>query len=444
MRLIAVLFVLLNLLSLASGSEIRVWGPATTCPEVLTVPAGLNDAVQLAAGLHHIIALKADGTVVAWGKNDVGQLNVPAGLTGVVKIQAGGDSNLAIRGDNTFVMWGDNSVHQTDIPGGLTNITSGAVSFYDTVAILPNGSLRQWGDFATGVIPAVTTAQEAGIEAGLGLVRLSNFSVVMWHDASQPTTRLNALTPPSGLVASRLFGPVYETAVAITSSGSLEIWGQKPLLISQKPTGSLDSNFTDIAIGVNHILGTKLDGTMLTWGSSAVDTPKLAIPSGWSSPIRIACGKQFSAALWPTNAPNGSGPSLIQLTPALAIPGSPTGTTIGILTATDGDPGDHHIFSFTGGIGGEDNGLFAINGDLILTSQAIPLRQGSFSVRIHAIDSGGIVREEVIHISAQSSGSSPNQPNDSSNDESGRCGLGNTGLAVIFLLNCIIFLRKLI
>jgi hypothetical protein len=44
------------------------------------VPAGLSDAVALAAGAYHSLALKADGTVVAWGSNGDGQTDVPAGL----------------------------------------------------------------------------------------------------------------------------------------------------------------------------------------------------------------------------------------------------------------------------------------------------------------------------------------------------------------------------
>ena len=443
MRLIAVLFVLLSASSLVPGSEIRVWGSATTCPEVLTVPVGLNDAVQIVAGLRHVLALKADGTVVAWGKNDAGQLNVPTGLTGVVKIQAGGDSNLAIRGDNTFVMWGSNLGHQTDIPSGLINISSGAVSFYDTVAVLPNGSLRQWGTFATGVIPTVTTAQEAGIEAGLGLVRLANFSVVMWHDNDQPASRLSALTPPAGLVAIRLFGPMYETAVAITASGSLTVWGQSPDLISQKPTGPLDTNFTDIAIGLNHILGTKSDGGMLTWGAPDADSEKLAIPSGWSSPSRIACGNQFSAALWPTIAPNGSGPSLILLTPALAVQGTAAGTAIGTITAIDSDPGDHHTFTLISGNGDGDNRLFIINGNMLLSAQEIPIRQGTFSVRVHAVDSGGISKDEIILINGVPSSANNDAPANQSSDNSGGCGLGSSGLAALILLLIQITLRRL-
>jgi alpha-tubulin suppressor-like RCC1 family protein len=49
-------------------------------------------------------ALKGDGTVVAWGRNDLGQTNVPAGLNTVVAIAAGHAHSLALtRMLKTFV-----------------------------------------------------------------------------------------------------------------------------------------------------------------------------------------------------------------------------------------------------------------------------------------------------------------------------------------------------
>ncbi len=50
-----------------------------------TIPDGLTNVVAVAAGSYdsgsHNLALKAEGTVVAWGNNRYGQTNVPAGLT---------------------------------------------------------------------------------------------------------------------------------------------------------------------------------------------------------------------------------------------------------------------------------------------------------------------------------------------------------------------------
>lgn len=50
------------------------------------IPAGLTGVVDIAGGVGHSLALKSDGTVIAWGSNFYGETNVPAGLAGVVAI----------------------------------------------------------------------------------------------------------------------------------------------------------------------------------------------------------------------------------------------------------------------------------------------------------------------------------------------------------------------
>lgn len=62
------------------------------------------------------MALRSDGTVVAWGSNLGGmtgnvvsnQSTVPAGLSNVVAIAAGGYHNLAVKSDGAVVAWGRN------------------------------------------------------------------------------------------------------------------------------------------------------------------------------------------------------------------------------------------------------------------------------------------------------------------------------------------------
>jgi hypothetical protein len=51
---------------------------------------------QIAAGGHHTVALKNDGTVVAWGNNNSGQWTVPSGLSGVTQIAAGHRHTVAL------------------------------------------------------------------------------------------------------------------------------------------------------------------------------------------------------------------------------------------------------------------------------------------------------------------------------------------------------------
>ena len=60
------------------------------------MPADLSGVTAIAAGGRHSLALRADGTVTAWGNNTYGQATVPPDLAGVTAIAAGQYHSLAI------------------------------------------------------------------------------------------------------------------------------------------------------------------------------------------------------------------------------------------------------------------------------------------------------------------------------------------------------------
>src|SRR5437867_329879 len=75
-----------------ADSRVVAWGAGTTnsgqFPDFgqAIVPQDLTNAIALAGGESFSMALRADGTVVAWGDNSSGQTNVPADLTNAVAI----------------------------------------------------------------------------------------------------------------------------------------------------------------------------------------------------------------------------------------------------------------------------------------------------------------------------------------------------------------------
>ncbi|WP_395740254.1 cadherin-like beta sandwich domain-containing protein [Prosthecobacter sp.] len=148
-----------------------------------------KSVVALAAGGSHSLALCSDGTVVAWGNNNYGQLgdntvinrqvpvavNTVSGVSAlfgrtVVAIAAGGNHSLALCSDGTVVAWGLNAQGQlgdnsgTRTPGGinrsvpvLVNAQSGsalngktvsriAAGAYHSVAQCTDQLLAVWGD----------------------------------------------------------------------------------------------------------------------------------------------------------------------------------------------------------------------------------------------------------------------------------------------------------
>lgn len=81
------------------------------------------------------MALKQDGTVVAWGDNRYDQCTPPPLLSNVVAIAGGDYTAYALKTDGTVVAWGRNNAGQTDIPQGLSNVVAIAASELQATAL---------------------------------------------------------------------------------------------------------------------------------------------------------------------------------------------------------------------------------------------------------------------------------------------------------------------
>lgn len=107
----------------------------TSADPVMIDGQALSNVVTLASEAELCLALKRNGTVVAW-RNDTGvTANVPAGLSNVMAIATAGQHCLALKRDGTVMAWGDNNSGQTNVPAGLSNVVAIAAAMDFSLAV---------------------------------------------------------------------------------------------------------------------------------------------------------------------------------------------------------------------------------------------------------------------------------------------------------------------
>ena len=203
--------------ALRANGSVVVWGVAGD--PTLTVPIGAQSGVtQIAASFGGAVyALRNNGTVVAWGDPATQQLAVPSGLTGVAAVRGGFANGLAIRADGSVIGWGRDTVVP---PTNFTCVDATTTG----VARKSDSTLVHWdtrpGTSYLDIPPGLT---------GAGLFSSGSGSVGVVNSSGQVTvwgiTTAGQANVPAGLtgIAELAFGD--DHVVARSTSGSLTIWG---------------------------------------------------------------------------------------------------------------------------------------------------------------------------------------------------------------------------
>ncbi|MEP2776553.1 MAG: choice-of-anchor D domain-containing protein [Luteolibacter sp.] len=273
-------------------------------PVAVNVAAGTSalfgkTVVAIAAGGLHSLALCADGTLAAWGYNIYGQLgdnstvqrnapvavNVAAGtsaLSGkmVTSITAGFYHSLVLCTDGTLAAWGYNNLGQlgnnstaqrnapvaVNVAGALSDktVTSIEAGTYHSLVLCTDGTLAAWGQNSYGQLGDNSTTQR---------------NVPVAVNVAVGTSALSGKT-----VASIVAGGLH--SLALCSDGTLAAWGYNgqgqlgdnstvqrnaPVAVNVAVGTSVLSGKTvrSLAAGYNHSLALCADGTLAAWGQNS-------------------------------------------------------------------------------------------------------------------------------------------------------------------------------
>ncbi len=275
----------------AIGSTLVAWGPGYWGQT--NVPPGLNDAIALAAGQYHVLALRANGTVVAWGGDgsDYEEANrVPPGLDNVRAISAGTALSVALRFDGTVVAWGHEGPDgYTNVPSGLNDAVAVAAGGYHGLALRANGTLIGWGQSMAGQIsPPSDLTNAIAIAAGShhSLALRADGTVVAFGHPDQGQT-----TVPAGLSNVIAIAAVSTRSFALKADGTVVQWGSNADGAFAPPPG-LDG-VVALAAGARQTLALRADGTVVAWGDADVAT----VPPGLSGVVALAANNNVNLAL---------------------------------------------------------------------------------------------------------------------------------------------------
>ncbi|MDB6109144.1 MAG: hypothetical protein JWR69_894, partial [Pedosphaera sp.] len=276
-----------------TGGKLLAWGYNTSGQT--NIPPGLTNAVAIAGGLDHSLALRNDGRIISWGPNTFDHLtNVPVSLSNAVAIAGGTWHSAALRNDGKVIAWGDNNSGQTNVPTALTNVVAVACGQSHTLALKADGTVAVWGgndqgqtNFPPGLRDIATVA--AGQRHCVALK--VDGTVVAW--GNNDTGQTNAPASLNGVVA---IAAGTSHSVALLSNGTVVTWGA----IWSSTTKDL-SNVVAIASGDDFILALKEDGSLAARGFNSYGVKN--IPAGLGNVVTLGAGAIHSMAIGPNLPP---------------------------------------------------------------------------------------------------------------------------------------------
>jgi alpha-tubulin suppressor-like RCC1 family protein len=251
------------------GINLGVFTPRNT---PVTTFAGGTNWKQVSCGNKHSAAIKTDGTLWTWGGNGSGELgdNTTTDRSTPVTTFAGGtdwksvsvdrEYTAAIKTDGSLWVWGRNDGGQlgtNDATNRTTPVTTFAggntwksvdCGYYHTAAIKTDGSLWVWGTNIGNIL---------GIGGGFNLKSTPITTFAGGNNWKQVSCGRDGIS-------------------AIKTDGSLWIWGYNERgqlgtnnitnIATPVTTFAGGNNWKQVSCGTNYTAAIKTDGSLWTWG----------------------------------------------------------------------------------------------------------------------------------------------------------------------------------
>ncbi|OGS44539.1 MAG: hypothetical protein A2539_01430 [Elusimicrobia bacterium RIFOXYD2_FULL_34_15] len=289
---------------------------------LITVICNAQNCSSVVGGYGHTLAIKADGTLWAWGRNADGQSGFGNNISKHSPTQVGTAANwssvscgpyftLAIKADGTLWAWGDNSNGQLGLGhyitryaptqvGTETNWSSVSCGFGHTAAIKTDGTLWAWGLNDCGELGQGNTTQ---INVPVQVETATNWSSVscsyeytfaiktdgtLWawgfngegelgigDSTGDNISKYSPIQVGTATKWSSVSGGRYSHAVAIKTDGTLwacglngygELGFGNTTQMSTMTQVGTETTWASVSGGYGHTLAVKTDGTLWTWG----------------------------------------------------------------------------------------------------------------------------------------------------------------------------------
>jgi hypothetical protein len=231
-----------------------------------------------------------EGSLVAWGSNDLGQTNTPAGNT-YTQLAAGDHFGIALRSDRSVAAWGDDSFGQVTYAPSDSVYTQIAAGYQHGLVLAGNGTIGGWGRNSDGqaMPPAGYDFKQIAAGSDFSLALRNNGTLVGWGYNGSGQTNV----PAGNNYAQVACASAGSHALALRTDGTIEGWGYNNYGQATAPAGS---NYTQLAAGREHSVALRSNGSIYAWGSDDWGGQCSNAPTG-NTFIQVTANRHHSLAL---------------------------------------------------------------------------------------------------------------------------------------------------